>query len=96
MFFVEILKYPTAPSQELRTRHQSYVREQGQKGRLVLAGRFTDISGGLIIWKSTSKEEAESIAAHDPYALAKYATYELKEWSYVPEFDHTKAHLSEK
>jgi uncharacterized protein YciI len=48
------------------------------------------------MWKSSSKEEAESIAAHDPYAVAKYATYELKEWSYVPEFDYTKTHLSEK
>ena len=96
MFFVEILRYPTPPSAELRSRHQSYVREQGEKGRLVLAGRFTDVSGGLIIWKAGSKEEAESIAAHDPYALAKYASYELKEWTYVPEFDHTKTNLPEK
>lgn len=95
MFFVEILKYPTPPSPELRARHQSYVREQAQNGRLVLAGRFTDISGGLIIWKSSSKEEAENIAAHDPYALEKYATYELKQWSYVPEFDHTRTRLKE-
>jgi len=94
MFFVEILTYPAPASAELRSRHQSYVREQGEKGKLVLAGRFTDISGGLIIWKSSSKEEAESIAAHDPYALAKYASYELKEWTYVPEFDHTKTTLS--
>jgi len=94
MFFVEILTYPAPPSAELRSRHQSYVREQGEKGKLVLAGRFTDISGGLIIWKSSSKEEAESIAAHDPYAQAKYASYELKEWTYVPEFDHTKTTLS--
>jgi len=88
MFFVEILEYPTPPSPELRTRHQSYVREQAQNGRLVLAGRFTDISGGLIIWKVNSREEAETIATHDPYAQ-NYATYQLKEWSYVPEFDHT-------
>jgi uncharacterized protein YciI len=96
MFFVEILKYPMPPTQELRSRHQSYVREQAQKGRLVLAGRFTDVSGGLIMWKSSSKEEAEGIASDDPYALEKYATYQLKEWSYVPEFDFTKTNFSEK
>jgi len=96
MLFVEILKYPTPATPELRSQHQSYVREQAQKGRLVLAGRFTDISGGLIIWKSNSKEEAESIAAHDPYAVEKYATYQLKEWSYVPEFDFTRTNLPEK
>lgn len=52
-----------------------------------MAGRFADISGGIIIWKTDSKDEAESIAANDPYALEKYATYELKEWSYNPDFD---------
>jgi len=96
MFFVEILKYPAPATSELRSRHQSYVREQGQKGKLVLAGRFTDVSGGLIIWKPNSKEEAENIAAHDPYVLEKYATYQLKEWTYVPEFDCTRTNLPEK
>ena len=96
MLFVEILKYPSPATPELRSRHQAYVREQGKKGKLVLAGRFGDVSGGLILWKSNSKEEAESIAEHDPYAMEKYATYQLKEWTYVPEFDFTKTNLSEK
>jgi len=95
MFYVEILKYPSPATPELRGKHQSYVREQAKKGKLVLAGRFSDVSGGLIIWKSSSKEEVESIAEHDPYAMEKYATYQLKEWTYVPEFDFTKTNLSE-
>jgi uncharacterized protein YciI len=96
MFFVEILRYPGPPKEELRSRHQSYVREQGQRGRVVLAGRFADVSGGIIMWKSSSKDEAENLAANDPYALEKYATYQLKEWSYNPGFDFTKTTLSEK
>ena len=96
MFFVEILKYPMPPKEELRARHQAYVREQGEKGRIVLAGRFTDVSGGVIIWKFNSKDEAESIVANDPFVLEKYATYQLKEWSYNPGFDYTRTTLPEK
>lgn len=96
MFFVEILQYTMPPTQDLRSRHQSYVREQGQRGKVVLAGRFADVSGGMIVWNSSSKDEAESLAANDPCALEKYATYQLKEWSYNPNFDHTRTTLPEK
>lgn len=87
MLVVELTKYNTLPSAEVRSRHFEYIREAGAKGKVVMAGRFADALGALIIWKVSSFEESRKLAEEDPYFQGKWITYELREWPAI--FDYT-------
>ncbi|MDG6904473.1 MAG: hypothetical protein JRN20_01660 [Nitrososphaerota archaeon] len=79
--FVEVLNYPKQPSVDARKRHQDFLRAHGNEGRLYVAGKFNDESGGLVIWKVESMQTAEKLAKEDPYSKEGFATFVLKEWS---------------
>ncbi len=87
MIVCEITRYKSAPSAELRAEHLKFLRERGAKGEVLMAGRFADARGGMILWKVGSMAEAEKIAVEDPYVRGRALTYELREWSAT--FDYT-------
>lgn len=52
-----------------RPHHLERLRALEQKGKLILAGPFTDGAGSLILMKANSLSEAEEFAKGDPYSI---------------------------
>jgi len=66
--------------QPYRDKHLSYLEELKKQGKLLLAGRFSDGTGGAYILVAESIGEAERIAKADPYHSSGVRRYTLKEW----------------
>ncbi len=60
--------------------HLEYLRTLDRQGNLVLSGPFTDRTGGMILLRAASLEEARAIAEADPLVVAGVDTYDLREW----------------
>ncbi len=64
---------------EVRPDHLAHLDPLVRAGRMVLAGPFTDGSGSLIVFEADSLEEAEAIAARDPYVQrGVFASFEVR------------------
>jgi uncharacterized protein YciI len=46
-------------------------------------GKFTDGSGGLVVYQAPSYKECEELVKQDPYILQGAREYEIKEWEAV-------------
>jgi uncharacterized protein YciI len=68
-------------SRTLRPRHLAFLEEQDSRGKILARGPFTDGSGGLVIYRASSLEEAQDIAASDPYVTEGARRLELHEWA---------------
>jgi uncharacterized protein YciI len=53
----------------IRPAHREYLAGLSANGQLVASGPFTDGSGALFIYEAGSLEQAEQLAAADPYAI---------------------------
>jgi uncharacterized protein YciI len=62
---------------QTRPAHLEFLENEIDAGRLLLAGRQEDGSGGVLITTDMSAEEAQDIVARDPYTRADVARYEL-------------------
>lgn len=60
--------------------HKAYLQKYIDEGKIFAKGPFTDHSGGLIIYKTDSFEEAKILAENDPVVLEKSRKLTLKEW----------------
>lgn len=60
--------------------HKAYLQKYIEEGKIFAKGPFTDHSGGLIIYKTESLEEAREIAENDPVILHNSRKLTLKEW----------------
>ena len=67
-------------SQELRPQHLRFLEQGEQEGKIFARGRFEDGTGGLVIYKAESLDEARKIAERDPYVLSGARSLELHEW----------------
>ena len=78
MFHVLKSTYLQPPDviEQTRPAHLTWLREEIQKGRLILAGRQADQSGGMLITGDMGDDEAENVIASDPYQQAGVARYE--------------------
>ncbi len=65
---------------ELLTTHKEYLQKYIDEGKIFAKGPFTDHSGGLVIYRVNSYEEAESLAKNDPAVLHHARRLILKEW----------------
>ena len=63
-----------------RQQHIDFLTEKAKEGKIFARGRFTDNSGGLVIYVAQSLEEAQKIAAADPYAVSGARNLEVHEW----------------
>lgn len=69
---------------DVRPDHLAHLEPLTRAGRIVLAGPFTDGSGSLIVFEAESLEEAEAIAARDPYVRrGVFATFEVRPFQRV-------------
>ena len=65
---------------EILESHKAYLSFQIEAGKIIAKGPFTDHSGGLIIFKTDTYEEAKSIMDQDPVVIHRSRSIILKEW----------------
>ena len=61
---------------QTRPAHLEFLADEIAAGRLLLAGRQEDGSGGVLITSDIDAEEADDMVARDPYTAAGAANYE--------------------
>jgi uncharacterized protein YciI len=61
---------------ETRPAHLEFLKAEIDAGRLLLAGRQEDGSGGMLITADISAEDVQDIVDRDPYTHARAASYE--------------------
>jgi uncharacterized protein YciI len=62
--------------EQTRPAHLEFLKSEIDAGRLLLAGRQEDGSGGMLITSDISVEDAQDMVARDPYTRAEVARYE--------------------
>ena len=62
--------------EQTRPAHLEFLKDEIAAGRLLLAGRQEDGSGGMLITADVAVEEVDEMIARDPYTLAGVADYE--------------------
>ena len=67
---------PPAVVEQTRPAHLEFLKAEIDAGRLLLAGRQEDGSGGMLITADMSAEDAQDILDRDPYTRAGVARYE--------------------
>jgi uncharacterized protein YciI len=60
--------------------HLVWMKQQHEAGRILFSGPTPDRSTGIYVIRAGSREEAEGIAANDPYTAGGCTTFELIEW----------------
>jgi uncharacterized protein len=63
-----------------RPQHMDFLMQNEKEGKIFARGRFSDNSGGMVIYIASSFEEAEKIAKSDPLVTSGARTLELHEW----------------
>ena len=66
---------------QARPAHLEFLKTETEAGRLVLAGRQEDGSGGVLITADISAEDVQDIIDRDPYTHAGAASYERLSFS---------------
>lgn len=65
---------------EILDEHKAYLQKYIDEEKIYAKGPFTDHSGGLIIYKVESIDEAKNLIENDPVIRDKSREYILKEW----------------
>ncbi len=63
-----------------REAHLTYLTRLKEEGRLQMAGRFSDGTGGMYILMANSLEEAEKMAKNDPYHANHLRRFTITGW----------------
>ena len=83
VFHVLISTYLQPPDvlDQTRPAHLKFLEAEIEAGRLVLAGRQEDGSGGVLITSDMTAEEAQEVLDRDPYVRAGVASYERRSFN---------------
>jgi len=60
--------------------HLAWMKRQHDAGSIVLSGPAQGRSLGMYLIRADSRDEAEQIAAGDPFTAAGHCAYELIDW----------------
>ncbi len=60
--------------------HLDYLAHLKARGALLLSGPFADRSGGMVVVRAATHDDAEALAQHDPLVASGANTYDLREW----------------
>jgi uncharacterized protein YciI len=66
---------------QTRPAHLKFLEAEVDAGRLLLAGRQEDGSGGVLITSDMTAEEAQEVLDRDPYVQAGLARYERRSFN---------------
>lgn len=78
-----ILRKAAKPREEWAVtldQHLVWMKRQHEAGRILFSGPTPDRKLGIYVIRAASREEAERIAAGDPYTEAGCCTFDLIEW----------------
>ena len=67
--------------EQTRPAHLKFLEAEIEAGRLLLAGRQEDGSGGVLITTDITTEEAQALLDRDPYVQAGVARYERRSFN---------------
>ncbi len=67
-------------SQNYRPAHLEFLVQNEKAGNIFARGKFTDNTGGLVIYIAASWDEALKLAESDPYIACGARALELHEW----------------
>ncbi len=67
---------PPEVVEQTRPGHLEFLKDEVEAGRLLLAGRQEDGSGGVLVTADMSADEAHDLIQRDPYTRAGVANYE--------------------
>lgn len=70
----------TRSSESLIRAHIAHLRRLDAAGQLELCGPFADHTGGMVIVRANSMEEARAIAAADPFVAEGVEDFEVRLW----------------
>jgi len=86
MKFAAVIDYSTDASKiaQFRPVHREYILGLKEKNKVVLAGPFTDDSGGLLVYEAETQEEAEKLIRDDPFFKeGVFVSWVLRGWKVV-------------
>ena len=78
-----VLRRPVKPREEWTVsldQHLVWMKQQHESGTILFSGPTTDRKFGVYVIRANSKNEAEKIAASDPYTAAGFCAFDLFEW----------------
>jgi uncharacterized protein YciI len=78
-----VLRQAIKPRQEWTVsldQHLVWMKQQHETGKILFSGPTTDRKYGVYVIRAASKDEAEKIAASDPYTAAGFCAFDLLEW----------------
>jgi uncharacterized protein len=84
--FVNFIYYvsDTQKVETIRPLHRAYAQGLRDQGKLVIAGPFRDGAGALMVYEAESQQDAEALAANDPFFKGGIWTkYEIHPWEIV-------------
>jgi uncharacterized protein YciI len=67
-------------NQKFRQAHLDYLAALVEQEKVHLKGPFVDGTGGMVVYKAESLEEAQKLAEEDPYVKEGVRRLELHEW----------------
>ena len=83
-YFVVLLPMKDSDkSRDFREQHLSFLEKMRNSGRVVANGKFTDGSGGMVIYKAKSYEDCMTSVKMDPYVVEGARAYQIMEWEAV-------------
>lgn len=70
-------------SKKARPEHLEFLKKMREEKKVLMNGRFTDGSGGLVIYVGENVKQVESWVKEDPYIKIGARSYEIQEWEMV-------------
>lgn len=70
-------------SKKHRPDHLAYLEKRRSEGKIFANGRFVDGTGGLVIYKADTVEEAKQLAEEDPFVQVGARHCHIHEWEVV-------------
>ncbi|WP_102349062.1 YciI family protein [Bacillus sp. Marseille-P3661] len=67
-------------NKQYREEHLEYLKELAAQGKVLAKGRFTDGTGGLVIYLGESLKEVTALVENDPFIAHGARSYEIHEW----------------
>jgi uncharacterized protein YciI len=67
-------------SQEYRPQHMDFLVQNEKEGRIFARGRFSDGSGGLVVYIAESLDQARALAESDPLIVHGARVLDIHEW----------------
>ncbi|MGM8366024.1 YciI family protein [Virgibacillus sp. W0181] len=74
-------------SRKYRPEHLDFLAKMRAEKKVFMNGRFTDGSGGLVIYSGESYAQVEKWVQEDPYIIHGARDYTLREWDMMTDIE---------